>query len=199
MSLRLVPPLPAGTPGDPGLTGPGSVTWRVCRERVVPLGGLSALLLQLAHPLVAAGVAEHSSFQEDPTKRLILTLEMLLVTTFGDTRQVGEMTRRIAHIHRPLGRPYDPAGQAARNPDPALGLPARRGPAARAAACAVRLALVRSRANAVVAVHARRSGRDGPAGSGPAPVLGPLSRGRGALPPGRRPERRSAEHRCGLW
>ena len=49
MSLRLVPPLPAGTPGDPGLTGPGSVTWRVCRERVVPLGGLSALLLQLAH------------------------------------------------------------------------------------------------------------------------------------------------------
>ena len=100
MSLRLVPPLPAGTPGDPGLNGPGSVTWRVCRERVVPLGGLSALLLQLAHPLVAAGVAEHSSFHDDPTKRLMLTLEMLLVTTFGDVRQVGEMTRRIANIHR---------------------------------------------------------------------------------------------------
>ena len=48
MSLRLVPPLPAGTPGDPGRTGPGSVTWRVCRERVVPLGGPSALLLRLA-------------------------------------------------------------------------------------------------------------------------------------------------------
>jgi uncharacterized protein (DUF2236 family) len=100
MSRRLVPPLPAGTPGDPGLTGPGSLTWRVCRERVVPLGGLSALLLQLAHPLVAAGVAEHSSFHDDPTRRLTLTLEMLLVTTFGDVRQVGEMTRRIANIHR---------------------------------------------------------------------------------------------------
>jgi uncharacterized protein (DUF2236 family) len=100
MSLRLVPPLPAGTPGDPGLTGPGSVTWRVSRERVVPLGGLSALLLQLAHPLVAAGVAEHSSFRDDPTQRLMLTLEMLLVTTFGDVRQAGEMTRRIAKIHR---------------------------------------------------------------------------------------------------
>ena len=100
MSLRLVPPLPSGTPGDPGLTGPGSVTWRISRERVVPLGGLSALLLQLAHPLVAAGVAEHSSFQDDPTKRLMLTLEMLLATTFGDVRQAGEMTRRIAHIHR---------------------------------------------------------------------------------------------------
>ena len=100
MSLRLVPPLPSGTPGDPGLTGPGSVTWHVCRERVVPLGGLSALLLQLAHPLVAAGVAEHSSFKADPTKRLMLTLEMLLVTAFGDVRQVDEMTRRIAGIHR---------------------------------------------------------------------------------------------------
>jgi uncharacterized protein (DUF2236 family) len=100
MSLRLVPPLAPGTPGDPGLTGPGSVTWRVCRERVVPLGGLSALLLQLAHPLVAAGVAEHSSFRADPTRRLMLTLEMLLVTAFGDTRQVGEMTHRIAGIHR---------------------------------------------------------------------------------------------------
>jgi uncharacterized protein (DUF2236 family) len=100
MSLRLVPPLPAGTPGDPGLTGPGSVTWRICRERVVPLGGLSALLLQLAHPLVAAGVDEHSSFRDDPTQRLMLTLEMLLVTTFGDVRQAGEMTRRIANIHR---------------------------------------------------------------------------------------------------
>lgn len=100
MALRLVPPLPAGAPGDPGLTGPGSVTWRVARERVVPLGGLSALLLQLAHPLVAAGVAEHSDFQADPTKRLMLTLEMLLVTTFGDIRQVDAMTGRIARIHR---------------------------------------------------------------------------------------------------
>jgi uncharacterized protein (DUF2236 family) len=100
MSLRLVPPLPPGTPGDQGLTGPGSVMWRISRERVVPLGGLSALLLQLAHPLVAAGVAEHSSFHQDPVKRLKRTLELLLVTTFGDACQVGEMTRRIAGIHR---------------------------------------------------------------------------------------------------
>ncbi len=100
MSLRLVPPLPAGTPGDPGLTGPGSVMWRVSRERVVPLGGLSALLLQLAHPLVAAGVAEHSGFSADPVKRLQRTLQLLLVTTFGDARQVGEMARRLADSHR---------------------------------------------------------------------------------------------------
>ncbi len=100
MSLTLVPPLPAGTPGDPGLTGPGSVMWRVSRERVVPLGGLSALLLQLAHPLVAAGVAEHSGFHADPLERLRRTLDMLLVTTFGDASQVGEITRRLVASHR---------------------------------------------------------------------------------------------------
>jgi uncharacterized protein (DUF2236 family) len=66
MSRRLVLPLSSGTPNDLGLTGPGSVTWRVSRERVVPPGGLSALLLRLAHPLVAAGVAEHSSFKMIP-------------------------------------------------------------------------------------------------------------------------------------
>src|SRR5580700_4062340 len=102
-----------------------------------------------------------------------------------------------AHARRsgPLDRPHDPAGQAAPNPDLAVGLPAGRGTAARAAACAVRPALVRGPASAVVAVHARRSRRDGPAGSGPAPVLGPLSRGRGALPSRCRPERRPPEQR----
>jgi uncharacterized protein (DUF2236 family) len=100
MPLRLVPPLHSGIPGDPGTTGPESITWRIARERAVTLGGLSALLLQLAHPLVAAAVADHSRFQEDPPRRLMLTLEMLLVTTFGDLRQVDEMARRIATIHR---------------------------------------------------------------------------------------------------
>ena len=34
------------------------------------LGGGRALLMQVAHPLVAAGVAEHSGYREDPWKRL---------------------------------------------------------------------------------------------------------------------------------
>jgi uncharacterized protein (DUF2236 family) len=52
--------------GDAGLFGPGSLTWRVNREGVLLLGGGRALLLQVAHPLVAAGVAEHSNYREDP-------------------------------------------------------------------------------------------------------------------------------------
>ncbi|MDP9398691.1 MAG: oxygenase MpaB family protein, partial [Actinomycetota bacterium] len=75
----LFPPAPApGVPGDPGLFGPASTAWSVLRERVVLLGGPAALLLQVAHPLVAAGVAEHSDFRADPLHRLRATLDATL-------------------------------------------------------------------------------------------------------------------------
>ena len=52
---------------DGGLYGPGSEAWRLNRESMLLLGaGPRALLLQIAHPLVAEGVAEHSDFQADP-------------------------------------------------------------------------------------------------------------------------------------
>src|SRR6266545_3466926 len=46
------------------------MAWRIGRELALLLGGGRALLLQVAHPLVAAGVAEHSGFREDPWRRL---------------------------------------------------------------------------------------------------------------------------------
>jgi hypothetical protein len=51
-----------GGDGDGGLFGPASMTWRVNREMVLLAGGGRALLLQVAHPLVAAGVEQHSNF-----------------------------------------------------------------------------------------------------------------------------------------
>src|SRR3989440_9384676 len=54
------------TMSEVGLFGPGSLTWRVNREGVLLLGGGAALVLQVAHPLVAAGVEEHSNYREDP-------------------------------------------------------------------------------------------------------------------------------------
>ena len=45
-----------------GLFGPGSVSWRVDRELIVLAGGSCALLMQAAHPSVAAGVAQHSDY-----------------------------------------------------------------------------------------------------------------------------------------
>jgi uncharacterized protein (DUF2236 family) len=97
---RLVPPLLPGLPGDRGTTGPDSITWLISRERAVTLGGLSALLLQLAHPLIAAAVADHSDFVADPLSRLTATLDMLLVTTFGDLAQVDDMARKVERRHK---------------------------------------------------------------------------------------------------
>ena len=51
-------------PGDPGLFGPQSVIWQVHRDFTPMLcGGVSALLLQMLHPLALAGVWDHSNFR----------------------------------------------------------------------------------------------------------------------------------------
>ena len=59
--------------GDPGLFGPGSISWEVLGDVSSFVGGIRALLIQAAHPEVAAGVADHSSYREDPLGRLSRT------------------------------------------------------------------------------------------------------------------------------
>lgn len=95
-------PLPPGRTGDPGLFGPGSAAWMVGRERLVLAGGPAALLLQVAHPLVAAGVAEHSDFVEDPLRRLRGTMSAVLTVSFGDRSQVAEAVAVVERRHRPV-------------------------------------------------------------------------------------------------
>lgn len=80
--------------------GPHSEVWRVGRERILLLGGPAALLLQLAHPLVAAGVADHSGFLADPFIRLRATLDATLRISFGDREQVQEAAARVGATHR---------------------------------------------------------------------------------------------------
>jgi uncharacterized protein (DUF2236 family) len=81
------------------LPGPGSVAWRVNREAALLLGGGRALLMQVAHPKVAAGVAEHSDFQRDPLARLNRTLELSLALSFGSREQVRSAARQINRVH----------------------------------------------------------------------------------------------------
>ena len=87
---------------DVGLFGPGSLTWRVNREGVLLLGGGAALVLQVAHPLVAAGVEEHSNYREDPWGRLYRTLDLTTKIVFGSTTEAeeaaGKSFRNIARI-----------------------------------------------------------------------------------------------------
>ncbi len=81
------------------LFGPGSVTWRVNREAVLLLGGGRALLLQVAHPLVAAGVAAHSQFRSEPLRRLWRTLDLTLTITFADAARAIAAVRQIERVH----------------------------------------------------------------------------------------------------
>ena len=85
-----------------GLFGPDSVTWRVQAEPILWVGGIRALFLQALHPLAMAGVAQHSSFRDDPWGRLRRTAEFVGVVTYGTTEEavaIGEMVKRA---HRGL-------------------------------------------------------------------------------------------------
>src|SRR3954452_22956360 len=84
---------------DAGLFGPGSLTWRVNREGALLLGGGRALLLQVAHPLVAAGVSEHSNFREDPFGRLYRTLDTVTTIVFDSTSDAKEAAERLRRVH----------------------------------------------------------------------------------------------------
>lgn len=100
--------------GDPGLFGPGSVTWQVHGDLPSMLvGGLAALLLQTLHPLAMAGVADHSAYRADPLGRLRRTAVFVGATTFGSTPAAMEAIAGVRRVHRrvhgtaPDGRPYD--------------------------------------------------------------------------------------------
>lgn len=94
------------------LYGPETVTWRVNQEAVLLLGGPRALLLQLAEPAVAAGVAEHSGFESDPFGRLARTLEAMTAISFGSEARARSTLDGLAAVHArvrgtlPDGVPY---------------------------------------------------------------------------------------------
>jgi uncharacterized protein (DUF2236 family) len=80
-----------------------SITWRVNAERIVLLGWARAILLQLAHPLVAAGVFDHSGFRGTPyaaASRLYHTVHAMLSLTFGEEVARQKTLDAIRAIHR---------------------------------------------------------------------------------------------------
>jgi len=82
--------------------GPESITWKVNREMIVVAGWGRAILLQLAHPAVAAGVHHHSSFRGSllsSFRRLHSTVGAMLSLTFGDAEQMIAAAAAINTIH----------------------------------------------------------------------------------------------------
>ena len=104
--------------------GPDSVTWQVNREVIVVAGWGRAILMQLAHPSVAAGVQHHSSFRGSllaSLRRLRSTVGAMLSITFGDTEQMIAAAAGINAIHdRVRGRAGEGAGNAYSAHDPDL-------------------------------------------------------------------------------
>jgi uncharacterized protein (DUF2236 family) len=105
--------------GDPGLFGPGAVCWRVHADfPSMMVGGISALLLQMLHPLALAGVADHSNFRDDLLGRLGRTASFVAGTTYGNRQDAEALIARVRRVHESVvgrasdGRPYsasDPA------------------------------------------------------------------------------------------
>ena len=82
-----------------GFYGPDSMMWRINREAVLLGSGPAALLLQIAHPSVARGVAEHSDFESDPWKRLHGTINTTLAMVFGDGPAAERAVRKLNRVH----------------------------------------------------------------------------------------------------
>jgi uncharacterized protein (DUF2236 family) len=76
-----------------------AVVRRVDSEAILLLGGGRALLMQLAHPSVAAGVAEHSDFASDPLSRLRRTLEATYTVVFGTEEQARLVGAQLRAVH----------------------------------------------------------------------------------------------------
>jgi uncharacterized protein (DUF2236 family) len=95
-------------PGDPGLFGPESVTWRVHADVSMFVGGIAALLLQSLHPRAAAVVASSSRFREEPLHRLSRTASFVGVTTYGPTAVAHAVIERVRKVHERIPGASDP-------------------------------------------------------------------------------------------
>jgi uncharacterized protein (DUF2236 family) len=113
--------------GRDGYFPPESLIRRLGNSPVVPfLGGGPAVLLQVAHPLVAAGVTQHSDYRDDLWRRLLRTLRALYLMTYGTKQEAewaGEAVQRVHEsVHGTLAETAGqfPAGTPYRADDPAL-------------------------------------------------------------------------------
>jgi uncharacterized protein (DUF2236 family) len=107
-------------PGEAALVPADSVSWRIFKNPVALfVGGVAAVILELADPAVRTGVWEHSSFRRDPVHRLRRTGLAAMVTVYGAGSAARAMIGHVVRLHETIvGR--TPAGEAYRANDVAL-------------------------------------------------------------------------------
>ena len=111
--------VPDKTKGGEGFFERDSKIRQVNREMVLLFAGGRALLMQLAHPKIAAGVAEHSRFQEDPLARLYRTMNAMWSIVFDEQLDARAALQSVERRHTQVrgvvpenepsqgGAPYD--------------------------------------------------------------------------------------------
>jgi uncharacterized protein (DUF2236 family) len=107
------PAIFGGAPGDPGLIGPGSLSWEIHSDiGAIAAAGLGAIVMEILHPAVMAGVYTQSSYRTQTFRRAQATFGYVVVTTFGNTVAAKRTIARVRSMHEqvsgttPDGRPY---------------------------------------------------------------------------------------------
>ncbi|HKT43087.1 MAG TPA: oxygenase MpaB family protein [Rhodanobacteraceae bacterium] len=107
-------------PGDPGLFGPDSATWKIHADfPSMMAGGLASLMLQALHPLALAGVWDHSAFRTDTLGRLRNTTAFVGRTTYAPRAPAEAAIEHVRAIHRSV-RGFAEDGRAYSAGDPHL-------------------------------------------------------------------------------
>lgn len=107
-----------GSPGERWFT-PNDPVWRVHADAAMFPAGVTALLMQMLHPMAMAGVAGHSGYKGDVWGRLQRTSNYLATTTFGTVVDAEAAIAQVRSIHERV-RGKDPHGRPYRASDPHL-------------------------------------------------------------------------------
>jgi uncharacterized protein (DUF2236 family) len=87
-------------PGAPALFEPTSLAWRVMKNPVaLTIGGIAAVILELAEPRVRTGVWEHTTFRTDPVARMRRTGMAAMVTVYGPADKARAMIAGVVRAH----------------------------------------------------------------------------------------------------
>ncbi|MDE2182810.1 MAG: DUF2236 domain-containing protein [Alphaproteobacteria bacterium] len=110
----------ASPPGEEALVPACSLSWRIFKNPVALfIGGVAAVILELAEPAVRTGVWEHSSFRDDPVRRLQRTGRAAMITVYGARSRAEAMIAGVVRLHERI-HGTTPSGEPFRADDPAL-------------------------------------------------------------------------------
>ena len=106
--------------GEAALISPDSISWQIFKNPVALfVGGIAAVILELAEPKVRTGIWEHSRFRAQPLLRMRRTGLAAMMTIYGPRSAAVQMIARIVRLHENT-EGFTPAGQRYCANDPAL-------------------------------------------------------------------------------